>query len=1172
MKSPNLSCHKNGYNTFCVKIVLSLILAFLSSNLFSQQLAFPSAEGFGRFASGGRGGIVIRVTNLNNSGPGSLRAALEANGTRTVVFEVGGTIDLSGNNIYIAHGNLTVAGQTAPGDGILIKGGMVQVEASNVIIRYIRFRPGSTANTDTDGLSITAWSGKTVSDIIVDHCSISWAKDENFDIRAVGSGMVSDITIQYSIISECNKGALAGQRTYNKTYYKNLFANNFERNIRTNFPNPGTFDFEMINNLVYAFKWPTVPSLGSKFTVLNNKYKASSQVAISIDVIVDGEESGQGTVSETYAYISGNILAQGTQQNDAVLNQYLHASPYSDSGIVPISASQIEADILSNVGASLPSRDAVDTRIINQYIAGNGTLANTGVYPNIQGGTAPVDTDNDGMPDYWEVANGLDIDNPNDRNVVQADGYTNLEYYLNGMSLQPTGIIANAGQDQTICEGSSTTLTATGGSTYEWSTGETTASITVSPDATTIYTVTAYDATGTNSDTDDVTVTVSPLPIANAGDDVSTCLGTSVTLTASGGTNYLWNTGATTQSITVNPTATTTYSVEVTQNACSSTDEVVVTVNPIPTIDAGQDVTINLGESVTLTASGGNSYSWSTGDNTQSITVNPTMTTTYTVTGFLNGCEATDTVTIFLVDNSVIANAGQDQTICEGSSTTLTATGGSTYEWSTGETTASITVSPDATTIYTVTAYDATGTNSDTDDVTVTVSPLPIANAGDDVSTCLGTSVTLTASGGTNYLWNTGATTQSITVNPTATTTYSVEVTQNACSSTDEVVVTVNPIPTIDAGQDVTINLGESVTLTASGGNSYSWSTGDNTQSITVNPTMTTTYTVTGFLNGCEATDTVTVFVGNETINANAGEDETTCQGYGVTLTASGGDSYLWSTGETTASIIVTPNSTTTYTVTVFAGNLQDTDDVTVFVNPNPNVIITNGTDATILAGEFITLSATGANSYHWSNGANQPNIAVSPNATTTYAVTGYINNCSDEKQITVSVLQHVDANAGDDVTTCVNEPVTLTATGTGGDEYLWSTGETTQSITVNPLEDTEYSVMIYNALDYDTDEVMVFVNECDAIETPVEPTEFEFLAYPNPTSGELNVKISGLLNVSQIYIFDISGKALYNETISDNEQHTYTKTLNLSNYATGIYLLKLVDNTNVVTKKIVVR
>ena len=1172
MKSPNLSCHKNGYNTFCVKIVLSLILVFLSSNLFSQQLAFPSAEGFGRFATGGRGGIVIRVTNLNNSGPGSLRAALEANGTRTVVFEVGGTIDLASNNIYITYGNLTVAGQTAPGGGILIKGGMVQVEASNVIIRHIRFRPGPAANTDTDGLSITAWSGKTVKDIIVDHCSISWAKDENFDIRAVGSGIVRDITIQYSIISECNKGALAGQRTYNKTYYKNLFANNFERNIRTNFPDTGTFDFEMINNLVYAFKWPTVPSLGSKFTVLNNKYKASNQVAISTDVIVDGEESGQGTVSETYAYISGNILAQGTQQNDAVLNQYLHTSPYSDSGIIPISASQIEAEILSNVGASLPSRDDVDTRIINQYIAGNGALANTGVYPNIQGGTASTDTDNDGMPDYWETANGLDINNPNDRNVVQADGYTNLEYYLNGMSLQPNGIIANAGQDQTICEGSSTTLTATGGSTYEWSTGETTASITVSPDNTTTYTVTAFDATGTNSDTDDVIVTVNPLPIANAGDDVSTCLGTSVTLTASGGTSYLWNTGATTQSITVSPTATTTYSVEVTQNTCSSTDDVIVTVNPIPNIDAGQDITINLGESVTLTASGGNSYSWNTGDSTQSITVNPIVTTTYTVTGFLNGCEATDTVTVFLADNSVIANAGQDQTICEGSSTTLTATGGSTYEWSTGETTASITVSPDNTTTYTVTAFDATGTNSDTDDVIVTVNPLPIANAGDDVSTCLGTSVTLTASGGTSYLWNTGATTQSITVSPTATTTYSVEVTQNTCSSTDDVIVTVNPIPNIDAGQDITINLGESVTLTASGGNSYSWNTGDSTQSITVNPIVTTTYTVTGFLNGCEATDTVTVFVENEAINANAGEDETTCQGYGVTLTASGGDSYLWSTGETTASIIVTPNSTTTYTVTVFSGDLQDTDDVTVFVNPNPNVIITNGTDATILAGEFITLSATGANSYHWSNGANQPNIAVSPNATTTYAVTGYINNCSDEKQITVSVLQHVDANAGDDVTTCVNEPVTLTATGTGGDEYLWSTGETTQSITVNPLEDTEYSVMIYNALDYDTDEVMVFVNECDAIETPDEPTEFEFLAYPNPTSGELNVKISGLLNVSQIYIFDISGKALYNETISDNEQHTYTKTLNLSNYAAGIYLLKLVDNTNVVTKKIVVR
>ncbi len=664
-----------------------------------------------------------------------------------------------------------------------------------------------------------------------------------------------------------------------------------------------------------------------------------------------------------------------------------------------------------------------------------------------------------------------------------------------------TGVTANAGQDVAICNGGSTTLTATGGASYLWSTGATTASITVSPTTTTTYTVTAFDASGTNSDTDDVTVTVNPIPVANAGADVSTCQSTSVTLSATGGSSYLWSTGATTQTINVNPNATTTYSVQVTQNGCTSSDDVTVTVNPVPTINAGADVTFNSGDSVTLTATGGASYSWNTGATTSSITVSPTVTTTYTVTGTLNGCQSTDTVTVFLVDSSVTANAGQDVAICNGGSTTLTATGGASYLWSTGATTASITVSPTTTMTYTVTAFDASGTNSDTDDVTVTV----------------------------------------------------------------------NPVPTINAGADVTINSGDSVTLTATGGASYSWNTGATTSSITVNPTVTSTYTVTGTLNGCQSTDTVTVFVNN--LQANAGPDVSICHGYSTTLTASGGDTYLWSTGATTSSITVNPTSTSTYSVTVFVGNLQDTDDVTVYVNPNPNVIITNGSEVTILQGEYVTLSATGANTYLWNNGATQPNIAVSPNATTTYSVTGYINNCSDQKQVVVNVLQSVTANAGNDVTVCLQDN-TVTLTASGGDEYLWNTGETTASITVNPEVDTEYSVTVYNALDYDIDEVMVYVNDCADPELPEESSEdLEFLVYPNPTYGNLNIRISGLLSVSSIYLYDISGKTLYHEVISENgEQQSFTKTMNISNFAAGIYLLKLVDNRTVVTKKIILR
>jgi len=460
---------------------------------------------------------------------------------------------------------------------------------------------------------------------------------------------------------------------------------------------------------------------------------------------------------------------------------------------------------------------------------------------------------------------------------------------------------------------------------------------------------------------------------------------------------------------------------------------------------------------------------------------------------------------------------------------------------------------------------------TDTSQITVFNDALQ-ASAGNDQSICEGEEVSLTATGGTNYLWSTGETTAIIEVNPTETTTYSVTVSNdNGQEDTATVAVTVNEMPELSISNDVTIIEGESTMITISGASSYLWNTGGTVESFEASPTETTTYSVVGTNGNCSAEAEVTVTV----YKANAGLDERVCENdnYEVVLTANQGDSYLWSTGETTQSITVSPLSTTEYNVSVTSGNLSDDDNVTVYVDPNPNVVITNGESIDILNGDFITLTATGANNYEWSNGATQPNVAVSPSQTTTYEVRGYINDCYDEKAITVNVYEQVVANAGPNVSICLDETATLTAS--GGDEYLWSTGETTASIEVSPDVTTDYYVTVFNAMHFDEASVNVEVDaECN--QGPAlpgeEPTDFGMDIYPNPASDYVNVEISGLFNTSQIQIYDIAGKRIINQAVLNESQNgSFTKRVNVSQLHNGIYILKLVDDEKELTRKLIV-
>jgi gliding motility-associated-like protein len=513
-------------------------------------------------------------------------------------------------------------------------------------------------------------------------------------------------------------------------------------------------------------------------------------------------------------------------------------------------------------------------------------------------------------------------------------------------------------------------------------------------------------------------IVIDPYPVANFAAP-SVCEGTPTSLnsgsTSGTITNWNWNfnNGGGSTSSAQNPqwtfTADGSYNVYLSvtdNNGCVDDTTISVTVWASPVADAGLDASVCNGSSATLTATGGASYSWSSGQTTASITVSPVATTNYTVTvTSVNGCTDTDVATVS-VNTMPVANAGLDQTICQGGSATLTATGaggGGTYTWSNGATTATITVNPGSTQIYTVTAATGPGCTS-TDQVQVIVNTSPVANAGTDQAVCNGSSATLTASGGAGYLWiGTGQTTASLTVTPPVTTTYQVQVSNaGGCKDTDDVIVTVNPIPVavfVNSGpvcQGGSITFTDQSNITTGSITQWNWTLGGSTgNSTSQNPSSTyntpgNSTVVLHVTSNAGCIDSVTQ---NITVHANpvanAGNDVEICVGGNTSLTASGaggGGGYLWSPGGmTTANILVNPLVTQVYTVTVTDINgCVDNDDASVIVHLLPEAAA--GPDVGICKGYSTDLNGTGGDTYIWNPGnIATATISVNPSTTTTY-------------------------------------------------------------------------------------------------------------------------------------------------------------------------------------------
>ncbi len=588
------------------------------------------------------------------------------------------------------------------------------------------------------------------------------------------------------------------------------------------------------------------------------------------------------------------------------------------------------------------------------------------------------------------------------------------------------------GPDAVICDGSTLVLDASApGATYLWSTGATQPSIAINDPGS--YSVTVTQGTCTSSDI--INVAVTPLPPVDLGNDTTLCPGQTLALTAPSGANAVWSTGSTGSTITVGAAGT--YSVTATSiDGCVATDNITVDLAaPVP-VDLGPAVSICQGETITLDATvPGATYLWNTGASTPTIAVNTAGT--FSVEVFQGACSVSDAVTLS-VNPTPVVELGEDLVLCPGQSATLgVAVPGASYLWNTGATTPTIIAG--TTGLYTVTA-NLNGCTF-TDQLQVTVLTTTSMELGPDVVLCQGESVTLDATvPGATYLWNTGATTPTIAVSTAGT--FSVEVFQGACSVSDAVAITVNPVPVVELGPDREICEGTTTLLDATvPGATYLWNTGETTSTIAAG--TSDTYSVTVTLNNCTTTDDISVNVSVPQV-VDLGPDVVLCQGDVMTLDATvQGGTYLWTTGATDASIIV--GASGTFGVQVFQGACTVTDAVEVTVAPTPAVEL--GADQVICQGTSIVLNASypGA-TYLWNTGNTTPTITAS--SSNDYSVTVDLDGCVALDTVTITVLSPDALDLGPDVQLCQGETITLVA-GIPGGLYTWSSGATASSITI---------------------------------------------------------------------------------------------------------------------------
>ena len=719
-----------------------------------------------------------------------------------------------------------------------------------------------------------------------------------------------------------------------------------------------------------------------------------------------------------------------------------------------------------------------------------------------------------------------------------------------------------------LCTGQSINLTASGANTYTWSTNSNLSSISVAPTSNTTYTLIGRSTAGClSAAAASLAVTVNTLPVVSITGTNALCTGQTITLTANGATTYTWSTNSNLGSIAVAPTSNITYSLSGTSAAgCvgSTGATQAVTVYSLPVVSITGTNALCSGQTVTLTATfqGASSFTWNTGSNANNIAVSPTVNSTYTLNAqSAQGCSAPSASFAVTVNTLPVVSITGTNALCAGQGVTLTANGATTYTWSTNSNANSIGVTPTVSTTYSLNGRSAAGCSGNTATLAVTVYSLPSLSISGNAFICNGDAATLTVSGANTYTWSTNANTSSITVSPAANTTYTVNGTDNnGCNNTSVKTVTVNAIPQLSITGLSALCSGDSIALTVSGANTYTWSTGANATSVVVTPTLSAgmyTISVSGTSTaGCTGSKIDSLLV-NAIPQLTISGGSYVCNGYTLSLNVNGANTYTWSTGSNSGSIAVTPSVNTTYSVsgTSTAGCIGNSvNNVTVI--SIPTIAVTGNT--TLCLGESTTLTVNGANTYTWSSGATGSLVVFSPTTSSNYTVIGEVGvGCSDTTQtgITVNPVPSLTLTPAA-ATICIGESLALKADGAA--TYSWSNGITTSTVVVSPTVTGTYSVTGTNTFNCNSSSsVQVTVLECTGLG---KQSQGVLEVYPNPTEGVLYIRG---IEQAEYSVMDMLGREV---------EQGKGSVINISGQSRGMYMLQIKQEGRVIYQGRIIR